>query len=171
MIKIFLILKLKTHPNSHTNYMKNNVFESDNLGISIFKMTFPAILSSLVTVIYNLTDIFFIGLTGDPCQAAAIALSTPIFLILPAIGGIFGMGGGPLISRLLGKKNFRSIKVTSSFCFYAGIISSLLFNIIILVFMERRFSNSKCWSGNENFYIHSFFANGILLGSSATFSL
>ncbi len=116
--------------------MKEDIFESDNIEKSIFRMAFPAILSSIVTIIYNLTDIFFIGQTGDPRQVAAITISTPVFLILPAFSSIFGMGGGSLISRLLGKKDYDSIKNASSFCFYAGLISSFIFNVIMILLMD-----------------------------------
>ena len=96
--------------------MKENVFESEHIERSIFRLAFPSVMSSLITIIYNLTDMFFIGQTGDANQVAAIALCMPVFLILMALGGIFGIGGSSLISRLLGKKNYYSIKVASSLC-------------------------------------------------------
>lgn len=114
--------------------MKENVFESEHIGRSIFRLSFPAVLSSLITIIYNLTDMFFIGQTGDPNQVAAIALTTPVFLILMALGGIFGVGGSSIISRLLGKRNFNSIKVASSLCCYLTLIAGIVYNLIIVCF-------------------------------------
>ena len=115
--------------------MKEDVFESEHIGRSIFRLAFPSVMSSLITIIYNLTDMFFIGQTGDANQVAAIALCMPVFLILMALGGIFGIGGSSLISRLLGKKNYYSIKVASSFCCYSIIIAGFIYNFIIVAFM------------------------------------
>ena len=115
--------------------MKENVFESEHIERSIFRLAFPSVMSSLITIIYNLTDMFFIGQTGDANQVAAIALCMPVFLILMALGGIFGIGGSSLISRLLGKKNYYSIKVASSLCCYLIIIAGFIYNFIIVAFM------------------------------------
>lgn len=67
-------------------------------------MAIPTILSQLVTMIYNLADTFFVGQTGDPNQVAAVSFAFPAFMILTAIGNLFGVGGGSLLSRLLGAK-------------------------------------------------------------------
>ena len=114
--------------------MKEDVFESEHIGRSIFRLAFPSVMSSLITIVYNLTDMFFIGQTGDANQVAAIALCVPVFLILMALGGIFGVGGSSLISRLLGKKNYHSIKVASSLCCYLILIAGFIYNFIIVFF-------------------------------------
>lgn len=117
--------------------MKKEVFESENILKSILSMVVPSILSSLIIIIYNITDIFFIGQTNDEFKVAGIAVSIPIALLVLAIGNIFGIGGASLISRLLGKKNYKSCKTASSFCCYTGLSLALLYNIIVVLFIDK----------------------------------
>lgn len=41
----------------------------------LIKLSIPTILGMLITVIYNITDTFFIGLLGNPMMIAAIGVS------------------------------------------------------------------------------------------------
>ena len=43
---------------------------------------YQSVISSLVTVVYNMADTFFVGQTGDPLQVAAVSLTNPIFILL-----------------------------------------------------------------------------------------
>lgn len=56
-------------------------------------MAIPSVISSLVTVVYNMADTFFVGQTGDALQVAAVSLTNPIFILLMAFANMFGMGG------------------------------------------------------------------------------
>lgn len=46
---------------------------------AVAAMAIPSVISSLVTVVYNMADTFFVGQTGDPLQVAAVSLTNPIF--------------------------------------------------------------------------------------------
>ena len=39
---------------------------------AVAKMAVPSVISSLVTVVYNMADTFFVGQTGDSLQVAAV---------------------------------------------------------------------------------------------------
>ena len=41
---------------------------------AVAKMAIPSVISSLVTVIYNMADTFFVGRTGDALQVAAVGI-------------------------------------------------------------------------------------------------
>ena len=47
-------------------------------------MAIPSVISSLVTVVYNMADTFFVGQTGDALQVAAVSLTNPIFILFMA---------------------------------------------------------------------------------------
>ena len=51
---------------------------------AVAKMAVPSVISSLVTVVYNMADKFFVGQTGDPRQVAAGSLTNPIFILMMA---------------------------------------------------------------------------------------
>ncbi len=73
-------------------------------------MAIPSVISSLVTVVYNMADTFFVGQTGDALQVAAVSLTNPIFILLMAFANMFGMGGSAIISVALGENNHQSVK-------------------------------------------------------------
>ena len=63
----------------------------------------PTILSSLVTVLYNLADTYFVALLGDPLRNAAVTLAAPAMLAFNAISNLFGVGSSTMmIGALLG---------------------------------------------------------------------
>ena len=53
----------------------NDIFEKESVSSAIIKLAIPTIVSSLVTVIYNLADTYFVGLLNDPVQTAAVTLA------------------------------------------------------------------------------------------------
>lgn len=103
---------------------------------AVAKMAIPSVISSLVTVIYNMADTFFVGRTGDALQVAAVSLTNPIFILLMAFANMFGMGGSAIASVALGKKNEKRVKNVTSFVFYASLIVGIVFMVILLVFMQ-----------------------------------
>lgn len=44
-------------------------------------LSVPTILSSLVMVIYNLADTYFVGMMNNPVQNAAVALAAPVLVL------------------------------------------------------------------------------------------
>lgn len=83
---------------------KTEIFESVSVSKAIITFAVPAVISELIMLVYNLTDTWFIGKTGDDNQVAAVTLVFPILMVLTAISNMFAIGGGSLISRLLGKR-------------------------------------------------------------------
>ncbi|MBQ7465314.1 MAG: MATE family efflux transporter, partial [Oscillospiraceae bacterium] len=55
-----------------------------SVGQLLLKMSLPVILVMMVTVLYNLADVFFIGRFGDRNQLAAISLAGPVFTTISA---------------------------------------------------------------------------------------
>ncbi len=116
--------------------LKNiDIFEKDPIPKAVAKLAIPTVLSMLITVFYNMVDTFFVGQLGDPNKVAAVSIATPVFLLLMAIGNIFGIGGSTFLSRALGEKQMKRVRHISSFCFYGCIISGLLGGFIFLLWM------------------------------------
>ncbi len=103
---------------------------------AVFKMAVPSVISSLVTVIYNMADTFFVGQTGDPLQVAAVSLTNPIFILLMAAANMLGMGGSAVASIALGRKEDTRAKNVSSFVFYASLAIGITIMLILLIFMN-----------------------------------
>lgn len=103
---------------------------------AVAKMAIPSVISSLVTVIYNMADTFFVGRTGDALQVAAVSLTNPIFILLMAFANMFGMGGSAVASVALGKKDEKRVKNVTAFVFYGSIIVGLVCMAALLLFMR-----------------------------------
>ena len=57
---------------------ENELMGSMKVSKAVAKMAIPSVISSLVTVVYNMADTFFVGQTGDPLQVAAVSLTNPV---------------------------------------------------------------------------------------------
>ncbi len=110
--------------------MNLDAFEHYPVPRAVASFAIPSILTSLVTVFYNMADTFFVGQTGDPNQVAAVSLATPVFLLLLACGNIFGIGGSSFLSRALGEGNYEKVKKICSFCFFSCIAVGLLMMLL-----------------------------------------
>lgn len=103
---------------------------------AVIKLSLPTVLSSIAALIYNLTDTYFIGLLDDPVQLGAISLAFPVFIVLQAMGNIFGNGAPPYASRCLGAKNYAEARRTSSVSTYMAVIIALVMSALFFIFRD-----------------------------------
>lgn len=115
---------------------KTELFERMPVSKALATLAIPTIISQLITMIYNLADTYFIGLTGDPVKVAASTLAFTIFFMLCGLSNLFGVGGGSHISRLLGAKKEDEVKCVSSFSFYSTLALTALFGLFCYLFMD-----------------------------------
>lgn len=102
---------------------------------AVAKMAIPSVISSLVTVVYNMADTFFVGQTNDPLQVAAVSLTNPIFILFMAFANMFGMGGSAVASMAMGEKKEERAKNASAFVAYASFFVGIVFAASLLLFM------------------------------------
>ena len=105
---------------------KNDLFENAPVSSAVARLAIPTIISSLVMVIYNLADTYFIGLLNDPIQTAAVTLATPALLSFNAINNLFGVGTSSAMSRALGKGDRDVVKRYAAFGFYSAFMCAVL---------------------------------------------
>lgn len=84
---------------------ENDLMSQMKISKAVATMAIPSVISSLVTVVYNMADTFFVGQTGDSLQVAAVSLTNPIFILFMAFANMFGMGGSAAASIAMGEKN------------------------------------------------------------------
>lgn len=82
----------------------NDLFEKEKVAKAYFKLALPVVFSNVISLIYNMVDTYFIAMTKDTNLIAGVALGSPIFILMIALGDIFGLGGSSVISRLFGSK-------------------------------------------------------------------
>lgn len=99
-------------------------------------MAVPAVISQLIVLIYNLADTYFIGQTNDPYMVAGVSLVLPVFNLTLALGGLFGIGGGALLPKLLAKNEKEEASRIAAYCVRLGMAVALGFSIGMLLFMR-----------------------------------
>ena len=74
------------------------------------------------------------GILNDPVENAAVALAGPLLLAFNAVNNLFGVGSSSLMSRALGKKDYKTVGKASAFGFYGALFFGVLFSILCTVF-------------------------------------
>ena len=109
------------------------LFESTPIPKAVAELAVPMMVSSLVMVVYNLADTFFVGMLNDPVQNAAVTLVYPVMLAFNAVNNLFGVGTSSMMSRSLGRGDYETVRISSAFGFYGAVFSGLLFTLCCTV--------------------------------------
>ena len=112
---------------------KTILFEKTPVPKAVMQLAVPTILSSLVMVIYNLADTYFVGMMNNPVQNAAVTLAAPVLLAFNAVNNLFGVGSSSMMSRALGRRDYESVRRSSAFGFYCALFFGLLFSVLCTV--------------------------------------
>ncbi|MCR5809802.1 MAG: cation transporter [Lachnospiraceae bacterium] len=99
-------------------------------------MALPTIISQLIVLIYNMADTFYLGRTNNPFMVAGVSLILPVFNICLSLAGLAGIGGGALISRLLGAGDAKEAEKVSAFSISLAVVTTAVFSVGMLLFMN-----------------------------------
>lgn len=98
-------------------------------------MVIPTIFSQIIVLIYNMADTFYVGQTNNPYMVAATSLILPVFNITLCLAGLAGVGGGALISRLLGQGEDEEARRVSAFSLYLSLAVAAVFAAVVGIFL------------------------------------
>ena len=112
---------------------KVELFEKVPVPKAVAQLAVPTILSSLVMVLYNLADTYFVGMVNDPIQNAAVTLAAPVLLAFNAVNNRVGVGSSSMMSRALGKKDYDTVYRSSAFGFYCSLLGGVIFSLLCIV--------------------------------------
>ena len=115
---------------------KIQLFEHTPVPKAVLTMAIPTILSSLVMVIYNLADTYFVGILNDPIQNAAVTLAAPVLLAFNAVNNLFGVGTSSMMSRALGRREHDTVRHSSALGFYCALLCGVLFGLGYTIFRQ-----------------------------------
>ena len=122
--------------NGTSDASREAVFRDLPVPAALRTMILPAVASQLIVLIYNMADTFFVGQTNDPYMVAGTSLILPLFNITLCLSNLAGIGGGSLISRLLGRGEAEEARRVSAFSLHVGALISALFAVGLALFME-----------------------------------
>lgn len=136
---------------------KTYLFESMPIPKAVMELSIPMVVTSLVMVIYNLADTFFVGMLNDPVQNAAVTLAYPVMLAFNAVNNLFGVGTSSMMSRSLGRGDHEMVRTSSAFGFYGAVFSGLAFALLCTVFktplMHLLGADATTWEATANYML------------------
>lgn len=115
---------------------KSQLFEQMPIPKAVLTLAIPTIISSLVMVIYNLADTYFVGMLNDAIQNSAVTLAAPVLLAFNAVNNLFGVGSSSMMSRALGTKDYDTVYKSSAFGFYCALACGILFSVLFTAFSD-----------------------------------
>ena len=136
---------------------KMYMFEQMPIPRAVASLAIPMVVTSLVMVIYNLADTFFVGMLNDPVQNAAVTLVYPVMLAFNAVNNLFGVGTSSMMSRSLGRGDYEMVRTSSAFGFYGSVFSGLLFALLSVVFrtplMNLLGADATTWEATSGYLL------------------
>lgn len=111
---------------------------SQKISKLLLSLAIPSICGQIVTLIYNMVDRMYIGRLNDGALAmAAIGLCVPLTTIITAFNGLFGRGGAPLSSILLGEKKNQEANRILTTSFLCLVTTSIIITSVVLLFQDQ----------------------------------
>lgn len=120
--------------NTDTLTLEQQIFEKYSVPKAVATMAIPTIISQVITVIYNLADTWYVGLTKNADMVAAVSLCLPVYTFMTAIANLFGIGGASVIARALGQKNNQKCQSTYSVAIVGALFFTLIYSLLLLLF-------------------------------------
>ena len=116
---------------------EKELFEECSVSKAILQLALPTVVGQIILVVYNLADTFFIGLTRSDAMLTAVTVCMPAFMFLSAVSNLFGIGGGSVISRALGRKDRQRASQTSAFAFWGCLTITFFYSLSVWFLMDE----------------------------------
>ena len=112
--------------------MKQVDFEIGNITQNILKTAFPMLISQILNLLYSMVDRIDIGRIPHAGTQAlgAVGLCFPIIIIITGFTNMFGLGGAPLFSMELGKRDRKEAAEIQNTAFRLLFLSALILTIV-----------------------------------------
>ena len=103
----------------------------------LIKTAIPTMIGMLVSLLYNVTDTFWIGILGNRSMTAAVGVVFAFVSVIQAVGFWFGYGSGNVMSRLLGAGEEEEAGIIAADGAALAIGSGILLLILCLPMPEK----------------------------------
>ena len=102
----------------------------------VVSLAVPAIISMLITSVYNLVDTAFVGTLGTSASGAT-GVVFGFMAIIQAFGFMFGQGAGSIVSRALGQQDELRASVHATLGVTAAFVSGLAIALLSVLQLDR----------------------------------
>lgn len=115
---------------------KKFLFEKMKVSKAIATLAIPTIISQLINLVYSLVDTIFIGRVGNPYMVSAITVVFTVYMMTISFSNLFGVGGGSLIARLIGRGEEQEAKKVSAYSLYMAGFVAILYSLLVFIFLN-----------------------------------
>lgn len=130
---------------------KENILGTEKIGKLMRKFSIPCIISLVVNSLYNIVDQIFIGWGVGYLGNGATNVVFPLTMICLAFALMFGDGSSAFLSLKLGEKKKDEAKKGVANGILSSIIISVMFCIIVLVFLPQLLNVFGCTDALRNY--------------------
>lgn len=114
----------------------SNPLASEKIGKLIAKFTIPAIISMLVSSLYNIVDQIFIGQGVGMLGNAATNIAFPVSIICTATALLLGIGGASNFNLRSGEGNTEEAKKVAGCSLSMLVICGVIIMLVLLLFLN-----------------------------------
>lgn len=158
-----------------TTNPKALLFEHAPIHKAFFTLALPSVFGKIIMLLYNLADTWFIACTDNSDMVAGVALVSPIFMVMIALGDIFGVGGSSLVSRLMGQQKRTDTKRISAMCFYGALILGGMLAVLLFLIKNPLLSllgtDSATFSHASDYYTYIILGAPLILACNIPMNL
>lgn len=118
-----------------TKEQRAKMMGEDKIPSVLIKLALPAIIGMIITAIYNVVDTLFVSRLGTEA-IGAVSVVYPLFMLLSAIGLMYGIGSGSYISRLLGENKGKKADEVASTTMFASFASAIVITVLLIASLQ-----------------------------------
>lgn len=116
--------------------INDDLFCKKSINKLLLKFAIPAIISLLVSELYNMVDTVFVGRVIGGTGIGALTVAFPIQRLIISIGMMISIGAYTAVARGLGERNYKEIKLIIANSLSITIVIMLALTSIIFIFKD-----------------------------------
>jgi putative MATE family efflux protein len=109
---------------------------TERMGRLVATLSLPVIVGMVAGSLYNLADRVFVGRGVGEAALAGLTLTLPFFILVYAVGLLFGIGGAAAISLALGRGERKEAERVAGTAVAAGSIAGALVILLLYLALE-----------------------------------
>ncbi len=147
---------------------KEYLFREAPIPRAVLELAVPTVIGQIILVIYNMSDTFFISLTGSDAMITAVTVCMPAFTAISAVSNLFGVGGAAAISRFRGRGRLKAAKGAVSFAVYGCLITAAVYSLAVLLLTRTVIQLLGGGAAGVSPYVRQYLLTTVVMGCIPT---